>query len=649
MGDVNPSVRVGALGLAFLSLFAVLALRLWTIQITETEQYELQAANNQVRIANTPAPRGEIRDRNGKLLAGTRPALAAVVDGALVTRDVEEALVKRLAAFAGMAESEVQDVVDRAQTSGDRITLASELTDEQALFLVEYREDFPGVSVVPQPVRVYPEGPLAAHVIGYIGRPDATDLEKPEIEPTDVLGKAGVERQYDFELRGTPGIIKYSIDAQGRVQSIREQSPVPGETLILTLDAGVQGVLEETLTEGLELARNDISPGCEPTSEDKACPIRAVGVVIDATDGSVVAMASVPTFDPSIFIDGLTQEEWEALSQGAVFNNFAIQGVYAPASTFKSVAYVTALEHAIYPLELERDTDEYFCDGQLEFRFLDGSPQVFRDWLPEGHGAIDLHGALHGSCDLYFWEVALRVWNGRNDQFDEDLLQQWARKFGFDQKTGIDLPFEKSGLIPDREWFERVQAETPGRVREGPWVGGDVMNVVLGQGEVLVTPLQLANAYAGMVNGGTMWQPRIVDSVVNDAGEVLLENPPQALSQVELSDRTVRLLREDMQLVVNGNGTARSAFAEFGENKEVVGGKTGTAEVIKASAGIEAVDTAWFVGVAPIDNPKYVVAVVVERGGSGGRVAAPIARRVLQFLINGEEGMTPLVPGAVAD
>jgi penicillin-binding protein 2 len=649
VGDVNPSLRIGALGLFFLSLFAVLALRLWTIQITETEQYDEQAANNQVRIANTPAPRGEIRDRNGELLAGTRPALAAVVDGALVSRDVEADLVKTLSAFSGVPESEVQDVVDRAQTSGDRITLVSELDDQQALYLVEHREDFPGVSVVPQPVRVYPQGPLAAHVIGYIGRPDATDLEKPEIEPTDVLGKAGVERHYDFELRGTPGIIKYSIDAQGRVKSITEQPPVPGETLILTLDADVQAVLEETLAEGLQLARDDISPGCEPSPDDKECPIRAVGVVLDATDGSVLAMSSVPSFDPSIFIDGLTQEEWEALSQGAVFNNFAIQGVYAPASTFKTVAFVTALEHAIYPLELTHDTGQYTCDGQLEFRFQDGSPQVFRDWLPEGHGPIDLHGALHGSCDLYFWEVALRVWNGRNDQFDEDLLQQWARKFGFDQKTGIDLPFEKAGLIPDREWFERVQEETPGRVREGPWVGGDVMNVVLGQGEVLVTPLQLANAYAGMVNGGTVWQPRIVDSIVDEDGEVILDNPPQVLNRVELSDRTARLLRQDLQQVVNGNGTARSAFVEFGERIEQVGGKTGTAEVIKATDEHGAVDTAWFVGVAPVDNPKYVVAIVVERGGSGGRVAAPMARRVMQFLLNGEEGMTPLVPGAVAD
>ncbi len=647
---MNPSLRIGALGMAFLSLFVVLALRLWTIQVTETEGYEVQAANNQVRFAETPAPRGEIRDRKGRLLAGTRPALAAVVDGALIGRDDEAALVQRLSAFSGLSVTAVQESVDRAQSSGDRLTLVSELSDSQALFLVEHREDFPGVSVVPQPVRVYPEGSLAAHIIGYIGRPDTTDLEKPEIGPTDVLGKAGVERQYDFELRGTPGIIKYSVDAQGAVLAVGEVASEPGRTLLLTLDADMQRVLEESLADGLDLAREDISPGCEPEPEHPECPIRAVGVVMDVTDGSVLAMASVPTFDPTIFIDGLTQEEWAALSQGAVFNNFAIQGVYAPASTFKTVAYVTALEHAIYPLEARRDIDDYFCDGQLEFRFQDGSPQVFRDWLAEGHGAVDLHGALHASCDLYFWEVALRIWNGRNDFFDEDLLQQWARKFGFDQHTGIDLPFEKTGLIPDRQWFQRVQEETPGRVREGPWVGGDLMNTVLGQGEVLVTPLQLANAYAGMVNGGTVWQPRIVGSVLDDAGEVLVDYPPTILNQVELSDRTVELLRDDLRLVVNGDsGTARAAFRDFGENKERVGGKTGTAEVIKATSTAEAVDTAWFVGVAPIDDPRYVVAVVVERGGSGGRVAAPVARRVLQYLLNGEEGMTPLAPGAVAD
>ncbi|MFQ5518031.1 MAG: penicillin-binding transpeptidase domain-containing protein, partial [Acidimicrobiia bacterium] len=236
-------------------------------------------------------------------------------------------------------------------------------------------------------------------------------------------------------------------------------------------------------------------------------------------------------------------------------------------------------------------------------------------------------------------------WRG---EFDEDLIQQWARQLGFDAVTGVDLPFEQRGLIPDRDWFERTQHETPGRVREGPWVGGDVMNVVIGQGEVVVTPLQLANAYAALANGGTLWQPHVVDRVIDQNGNVLFINEPQVIRELTLDPATVALFRQDLKLVVNGrSGTARSAFKGFGESRDEVGGKTGTAEIVKGATRAEDIDTALFVGVVPVDNPKYVVAVVIERGGSGGRIAAPTARRVLQYLMG--EDLTDVAPGADTD
>jgi penicillin-binding protein 2 len=361
-------------------------------------------------------------------------------------------------------------------------------------------------------------------------------------------------------------------------------------------------------------------------------------------------MSSVPAFDPNIFVDGVSEQEWARLNSQAVFNNFAIQGLYAPASAFKTVAYIAALEEGIFPAGVTADNETYTCDGLLEFRFNDGSPQLYQDWLAAGHGPIDLHGGLQASCDLYFWEIALKIWNGRNSEFEQDLLQQWARKFGFDKTSGIDLPFERRGLIPDEDWFTTAQEETPQLVRDTPWAGGDVMNIVIGQGSVLATPLQLANAYAAMVNGGTVWQPRVVDRVETPDGTVL-DNPPFAASRVELNERTGELLRFDLQQVVNGpSGTARTAFASFGENIELVGGKTGTGEVIKATAeNPDEVDNAIFVGVAPINDPKYVVVVIIERGGSGGRIAAPTAARVLQFLLNGPEGVTDVGTGEEAD
>ncbi len=653
--------RISILGLAFVVLLTVLTLRLWSIQVVQASQFVEQAENNQLKVIETPAPRGEIRDRKGRLLAGTRPALAAVVDGALLPNSEDptlEDLIQRLSAFATLPVEDVRHALDDARLRGDRITLVADLTEQQALRIVEYEEDFPAVSVLPQPVRIYPEGELAADVLGYIGDPNESDLERPDISPTDTVGRAGVERHYDDDLRGHAGKIFYRVDAQRDVINIvNEDPPEPGANLELALDIDVQRALEESLVQGLALARTSYGqPECDPVV-DPACPVRAVGVVLDVTDGSVLGMASVPGYDPNIFVDGISQEEWDRLSELAVFNNFAIQGVYAPASTFKAIAYVTALEENIFPREQtpQTRTGTYFCDGQLAFAFTDGSQQVFNDWLPEGHSSVDINSALHTSCDLYFWEIALSIWTNRQRDdgagvYAEDLLQQWAREFGFDDETGVDLPFETDGLIPDRDWFERAQRETPGLVRDGPWTGGDVMNAVIGQGSVLSTPLQLANAYAAMVNGGTLWQPRVVTAVVDQAGSVLMANEPTVLNEIDLSPQTVASFRRDLQQVVNGDrGTARSAFADFGLLVEEVGGKTGTAEVIKGDTAAEDVDSALFVGVAPISSPRYVVAVVIERGGSGGQIAAPTARRVLQFLLNGEAGMTPIVAGEEAD
>ncbi|MEA3510287.1 MAG: penicillin-binding transpeptidase domain-containing protein, partial [Actinomycetota bacterium] len=791
------------------------------------------------------APRGDVFDRNGELLAGTKASLAAVVDMGLVEDEFAEVLAQRLSAFLDQPASEILERFENAN-SGAQIIFATDLTEQQALTLLEHREDFPGVAVIPQPVREYPGGELAAQVLGYIGKPSEADLERPDVKGTDVVGKAGIERSYDDLLRGTEGVIKYQVDAGRSVlQQLGEQESEPGDNLILTIDSGIQDQLQESLEAGLGLARElemaerqealaeengairtrlfhaleakqleakraeikraaaeasgeestatdedsvdidtvieidegevlgSLYPGlpidedgvCEPVQRigvgvtsrtllsgikertmqllavlqdqsqriavvdvdgdrfeveegdsfattlrviaitedsivvshsDKWCPVRTVGVVQDPDNGAILAMASYPSFDPTSFVSGLTQNEWESLGTINAFTNFAIQGQYAPASTFKAVSYVLAMEEGIYPLDrpvgdrtlgdentdttppdeeggegepaqpaepipsdselkpLTSDTDLYNCTGSLRFEFNDGSSQVYRDWKRNGHGPLDLHGALQASCDLYFWEISLRIWNERSDETginNEDLWQEWARSFGFGTETGIDLPFEKPGLIPDRQWFRDEQRQDTGRVRStGPWVGGDLMNAVVGQGAVLVTPLQLSNGFSAMLNGGTLWTPRVVSEIVDQEGDVVNENPKSIVQTIDMDPATIRGLRSDMQQVVNGPiGTARAAFAGFGPRISTVGGKTGTAEIIKAVEDVQEVDTAWFVGVTPVLAPEYVVTVVVERGGSGGRVAAPIARQVLQYILNGEDAVTSLEAGENTD
>ena len=855
---MTSPLRIGILGIVIVALFSVLGLRLWTMQVTEAQAYDTRAEDNQVRVVLTPAPRGDIWDAKGVKLAGTRSALAAIIDLALIEAEERRPLSQNRAAFLDEPASDIEELLS-ATNLGSQITVATDITDAQATFLLEHREMFPGINVIPQPVRTYPAGEVGAHVIGYIGKPNAQDLEeRDDINGEDFLGKAGVERAYDEVLQGVPGVVEYKVDARRKVLSLEnEVSPSAGGSLILTIDVEVQAQLQTSLQNGLMQARRlemderleaieeqsreqrvaqalrdaraealekaleekaaldaavdagestttttsddgarRIGPvevdeaevlaslysglpidadgicvpvqrvtiphggsatitGIEPrlakfesvatvggelvahvivdgksykvgdhdpfagtlrvleisgdrlilNHSDSWCPVRAVGVVLDPNDGSVIAMSSYPTFDPTAFVDGLSIEQWNSLGTVSAFTNFAVQGQYAPASTFKTVPYVLALEESYFPinrgvgdkeigeeqsggstedvastttlvdgsetsvvdaedegedvlLPLRSDTDEYSCTGEFRFRLNDGSFQTKRDWIwPGGHGPLDLHGALQASCDLYFWDVALRLWNERGDDSGidkENLLQEYARGFGFGSTTGIDLPFEREGLIPDRAWFISEQRDGSPRVRQdGSWVGGDLMDVAVGQGAVLATPLQMANGLAAMVNGGTVWQPHVVKEVVDQDGNVITESQPMILNQMDLDPRTTVLLLSDLQQVVNNQerGTARSAFHDFGEGVELIGGKTGTGEIIKAprSERFRQVDSAFFIGVAPVTDPEYVISVVVERGGSGGRVAAPVARQVFQFLMNGPEGVTPIAPGLDAD
>ncbi len=853
---MTSPLRLGILGIVMIGLFSVLGIRLWTMQVTEAQAYETRAEGNQVRIVFTPAPRGDIYDAKGVKLAGTRSALAAVIDLALIEDDDRAYLSQNLSAFLDEPASDIEELLS-ATNRGSQITVATDLTNSQATFLLENREMFPGINIIPQPVRTYPEAEIAAQVLGYIGKPNEKDLERDDINGEDLLGKAGVESAYDVLLQGTPGVVEYKVDAKRKVLSLeREVPPAAGGSLELTIDSELQAQLQVSLKNGLMQARRlemderseaiaemsrgrrvaealqearaealaqalqekadtdaadeagvsttttepDDEPrrsgpvtvdepdvlaalysglpidadgvcvpvqrvsiplggiavisGVEPrsgrlesvneidgeliativvenkqytvsngdsfagtlrvleVSDDKVilnhsdtwCPVRAVGVVLDPNDGSVLAMSSYPTFDPSAFVDGLSEEQWASLGTVSAFTNFAVQGQYAPASTFKTIPYVLALEESYYPIDrgvgdkeigptdtdgsppesattipgedapqedpveeapkedelkpLLTDTDEYSCTGEFRFRLNDGTYQTKRDWKwPGGHGPLDLHGALQASCDLYFWDVALRLWNERGDDSGidkENLLQEYARDFGFGATTGIDLPFEREGLVPDRAWFISEQREGSPRVRpDGSWVGGDLMDFAVGQGAMLATPLQMANSLAAMVNGGTLWQPQVVRRVVGQDGEIIVENEPTVLNRVDLEPSTAAFLLADMQQVVNNQqrGTARTAFRDFGEGVELIGGKTGTGEIIKAPRAehYRQVDSAFFIGVVPINDPQYVMSVVVERGGSGGRVAAPVARQVFQFLLNGPEGVTPIAPGLDAD
>lgn len=643
--------RLVVVGAFVTSLFGVLLLRMWFLQVTDIENALETASDQRIRTVRIEAPRGDIFDRDGKeLMAGTVATLRVVVDRALVESDQEELLIRNLSALLAIPASEIRAEFEE-RGFGARFPLGGEITQSTGIFVLENIEDFPGVSIEPVPARIYPLGETAAHIVGYIGAPDPSDLEREEINVNDKVGKFGVEGWYDRLVRGTPGSITYSVNAQGDILGVLEEvPPLPGGSIVTTIDLDLQRFVEETLVSAWKLARQDDEPA-----------LRGSAVVLDVTDGSVLAMASVPAFDPAIFSEGrLSQADWLALSEKAVFNNFAIQGLYPPGSSFKVVVNALAREWNISPIVEEEYRDEvdqeadptlFFSDGELLFP---NTPPL-RDWKDGGHGLVDLSESLAQSVNSYYWSIALRIWNERGVAWPEDLLQQFARELGLGERTGIDLPFEQSGLVPDREWFQFNQLNQTGLVRpEGGWSGGDLMNLATGQGALIVTPLQMAVSYAALVNGGTVWEPRVVSSVRDSANDLVFANLPSAARNLRLLESTVEGLKADLNRVVNSaTGTARRAFEGFCDPDvpdseciplSEVGGKTGTAEIRQATSETEQdIDTAWFVGVAPLSSPQWVVAVVIEQGGSGGRVAAPAARRIFQYLMG--ENPDPVRPG----
>ena len=650
---MNFGWRLIAIGTLVAGLFGVLVLRLWFLQVTEVEASLEVAFEQRIRVVEIEAPRGDIFDNRGKeLLAGTVATLRVVVDRKLIASEEdgfsaeEEFVIQNLSALLAIPASEIRQEFE-TRGPGGRFPLGDQITQSTGISVLENIEDFPGVTIEPVPFRIYPLVETAAHIVGYVGSPNDTDLERIDIDINDQVGKFGIEGSYDRLLRGTPGQIIYRVNAKGEILGVLEERPPrPGGSVITTIDLDTQRFVEDTLISGVLLARQEEEPRLTEGQEI----FRGAAVVLDVTDGSIIAMASVPAFDPSIFSDGrLSQDEWEGLAKKAVFNNFAIQGLFPPGSSFKVIVNALARQEKISPVneeeyedvvDQEADPTAFFSDGELLFP---NTPPL-NDWKDGGHGLVDLSESLAQSVNSYYWSIALRIWRQRDVDWPENLLQDFARRLSFGDLTGIDLPFEQQGLVPDREWFQLNQQNQTKLVREeGGWSGGDLMNIATGQGALSVTPMQMAVAYAALVNGGTVWEPRVVDSVRDSENNLLFTNVPSAADKIDFRPGLVDELKADLNRVVNSEtGTAKKAFERFCDDDvpddecaalQEVGGKTGTAEIFQADEDAAEIDTAWFVGAAPLSDPRWVVAVVIDQGGSGGKVAAPTARRILQFLM----------------
>jgi penicillin-binding protein 2 len=576
--------RLASLAVVLTAALAVLGLRLWQLQVLQADYYAQLADSNRLRVHRVAAPRGLVLDRRGTPLVVNRPAFSV----SLLPMEVKDPhrVVAGLARALGVAEQEVWSRWERGRRRPyEPVRVRRDVGMGVVTWLEERREDLAGVQVEAEPVRVYPFGSVGAHVLGYLGEVSQEELEalRPRgYRPGDLVGKAGVERSYDAVLRGDDGEHVVEVDAAGRpLRVLREQPGRPGNTLVLSLDWELQQEAERQL-------------GGRPGAV----------VAMDPRTGEVLAMASSPSFDPNAFAVGIPQRDWQRLSQDRrnPLLNRATASAYEPGSVFKVVTGLAALQEG-----RAASSSRFVCTGSLQL-----GRWVFRDL--QAHGVVDFTTGVAQSCNVMFWTL------GRS--LGPDSLARYARQLGFGGPTGVDLPLEVAGVVPDPDYKRRVWRE--------PWYPGDTLNMAIGQGFVLVTPIQVARAMAAVANGGTLLQPRVARAVLSPEGQLVRSFPPVVQGQLHLSGPALRALRRSLEAVVE-RGTGSAARVEGLR----VAGKTGSAEVPRGRPH------AWFAGYAPAEDPRIVVVVLVEHGYRGGLSAAPIAQAVISRWWAGQRAARP--------
>jgi len=576
--------------------FGVVVARLWFLQISSVEEYKNLADNNRVRIRSVRAPRGHILDKHRHEIVTNRPLFNVVVirEESYDIDDVLKRLSKILKEDIGTLWEQIREAEGTPRHYP--IVLKEDIDWETLAYLENHKYKFPGVRIEVQPVRTFHYGDLAANTIGYIGsitRKQLEDDKEGVYEGGDLIGKRGIERLREKDLRGEKGKSSTEVNARGFEQrELKSLDPLPGNDLQLTIDAELQLVAEQFMSIG-----------------EKAGAV----VALEVKTGRVLAAASSPSIHLEDFIGGISQSNWDALLNNSKHPliNKSIQAAYPPGSTYKIVTALAGLAEGV----IDENTTIY-CPGHYYF-----GRRIYRCWKHSGHGEVHLRKAITQSCDVFFYQVGERV--------GVDKLAVYARKLGLGQKTGVEMEHEKSGLIPTKEWKRKRHQEK--------WHKGETLSIAIGQGFNLLTPLQVCLMTAATASGGKIYKPQIIESVTTPDGEVIEQFEPELVGELSARERRfLEIIKEGLVGVVHGKrGTARKVRIEG----LTIGGKTGTAQVVRIAQykGLKEKDIpykfrdhAWFTCYAPADDPQIAVTVLVEHGLHGGSGAGPIARVVLK-------------------
>jgi len=623
-----PSValRVAFLGVLTAVLVGVVIFRLWFLQILSGQQYTAQANDNRLRSVKVVAPRGTILDRNGGILVDNRPGLAVGIRPMDVPAGGLDDLVRRLGRVLGVRAAKIRQQLEEhtgvsfaeldrdSEAGGFDLVVEEDTTRTVVSYLLEHKQSFPGVEVRKNSLRHYPQGDLAAHLTGNLGEITRDQLKEPEFRhyaAGDVMGQSGVEYTYDRWLRGVDGSLRVEVDALGRPKRVVAggKLPEPGGNLVLSLDSRVQRAAEHAVRYGIDLAHVNDAPRANA----------GAAVVLDVRTGEVIAMASYPSFDPEWWVGGISERHMRQLTRRSANTpllNRADQGEYAIGSTFKVVDAVAGLqEGVIHPYKT------FTCQGSYKPPHS-RDKAVWHCWTyPLGHGVVNLQRALTESCDVYFYNVGMEFYSRPGTP-----LEDWATRLGFGKPTGLDIPGEHAGRVPTPKWRREYFKNPVDQV----WSPGNSINLAIGQGDFLATPLQVAVVYSAIANGGYVVRPHLGLRIVDAHGDLVQRIDHPEPKKLDIAPQTLELVRQGLRSAASEpNGTSSAVFGHY---PVAVAGKTGTSQV--ATKG----DYAWYASYAPADHPQYAVVVVIEQGGHGGTVAAPAARMIYDALFHLKSG-----------
>lgn len=604
--------RINATGIFAGTVIGALFIRLWNMQVISSASYTEQAEKNRTRSISTHAARGRILDRNGAVLVGNRPSLVVLAEQSVLEDEVE---LHILATLIGIPQAVLRlKIEDSTQGLQRGRVIAVDVSRRVVSFINAHSSLFNGVSIEARSQRSYPLGSLAGQVLGYTGvitseqlkaSQDNQDEGKITYEPGDVVGQSGIEASYENVLQGIKGEQVVFVDADGNIvnhsSSVEAQS---GSDVVLTLDADIQKAAEDSLSSTIKRLQENGKPEC----------FGGCAIAMDVTNGEIIAMASAPSFSPNMFVGGISSDDWDMLSSKSSHNpllNRGIAGQYPSASTIKPLSALAALNEGIATPQ-----SSYMCTG-----YWTGFGAAFGQycWLHTGHGPMTLQTGITHSCDVVFYEVGKGFFYSSN----KDGLQQTLKKWGLGSKFQIDLPGELQGRIPDEAWKREYFASYPDDAKS--WQGGDNTNLAIGQGDLLVTPLQMLCVYAGIANRGSIPQPHLMRSIksTSNSGSII-DYKCSTRATIDEKDEYMNLVQRGLYGVIYEESQAQASH--FTNMKEKVAGKTGTAETSHETP------TGWFIAYAPYDKPRYVVASVLENSGFGSDGAMYVVRDILGAL-----------------